>query len=183
MIIRLDHIAILTTSLEKTVGKLPVSFTPQAVEEQPKEGTREQYVRWPSDTGPSLLFMEPSHEGPYQRALEKRGPGLHHLGCVTDNLEDAVHYFAKQTLLLHPISLKTYNNRTVWMCRPGVPFLLELYQSSEIIMEGADRVSIDLPASSPGMATIGFIPGTEVRFSANKQIAISIGNLRLIVSP
>jgi hypothetical protein len=42
MIIKLDHIAILTTSLEKCIDQLPASVNPQAIEEQPTEGTSDE---------------------------------------------------------------------------------------------------------------------------------------------
>lgn len=176
MIIQLDHIAILTTSLEQSVKQLPSSFPPERIEEQPKEGTREQYVNWPAGAGPSLLFMQPIQDGPYQGALEKRGPGLHHLGCVTDHLDDAIEYFAKHGLLLHPISLTTYSKHTVWMCRPGIPFLLELYQSSGLISKNESEVLIDLPHSSIIMSSVDFIPQTIVRAADISQIKISAGS-------
>src|SRR5689334_21090346 len=90
MIINLNHIAILTTSLERSVGRLPSSFSVQDMEEQHKEGTREQYVSGLMDHSIFLLFIEPVQEGPYQKALDKRGAGLHHLGLSTDHLGDAM---------------------------------------------------------------------------------------------
>lgn len=41
------------------------------------EGTLEIYIE--REKGNSLLLMEPIRAGAYQHALEKRGPGLHHL--------------------------------------------------------------------------------------------------------
>jgi hypothetical protein len=125
--------------------------------------------------------MQPYKDGPYQRALEKRGPGLHHLACVTDHLESAVEYFAKQGLLLHPISLTTHPKGTVWMCRPRIPFLLELYQSSDPIPENGADVFIDLPRSAMAMPSIEFIPNTIIRSADDSHIKISSSDQALSI--
>jgi hypothetical protein len=87
MDIRIDHIAILTDSLERLSAQFPAHFVAQAIEEQPGEGAREQYVFLPTAGAPSLLLLQAIQAGPYPRAMDKRGPGLHHFGCTINCLK------------------------------------------------------------------------------------------------
>lgn len=150
MILNLDHIAILTANLSATVAELPQWLRLDPPEEQPTEGTLEQYAHWPCEEAPSLLLLEALSDGPYRRALAKRGPGLHHLGCSTDSLDAAVDHFAAQGLFLHPRSRHVASTNGAWMCRPGVPFLVELYVSPEIRPHRAGEVLVRIPASCAG---------------------------------
>ena len=102
MILNLDHIAILTLNLSATASQLSEGLIPENPEQQPAEGTLEQYVCLPSDTAPALLLMQAVDDGPYRTALKKRGPGLHHLGFTTDSIDKAVQHFHRRGLLLHP---------------------------------------------------------------------------------
>jgi len=64
-------------------------------------------------------------EGPYARALARRGPGLHHVAFRCPALDDALE--ALDGWLLHRRSLATVPAaRTAWLARPGVAALLEL---------------------------------------------------------
>jgi len=121
-----NHIAVLVRDLEAVVNSLPDYCKRQSVETQPSEGTREQYVEVYGDSV-SLLFVQPlGTEGPYARALTKRGPGLHHIGCITPSIRKEV---SRQNLLLHPVSLDTFQKGVVWLCKPGLPFLVELMEA------------------------------------------------------
>ena len=184
MVIKLDHIAILTTSLEKCIDQLPASVYPQAIEEQPTEGTREQYVSVQVEDGPALLFLEAIQPGPYQTALEKRGPGLHHLGCTTDSIDEVIGHFSSSGLLLHPISLKTYAREAVWMCRPGVPYLIELYKLSSGISQSEVGVLIELPkTTSVAECCNQCIPGVVVRSSDERVIKIIMNEQSVLIRP
>jgi hypothetical protein len=127
-----DHIAFLTRRLETVTETLPEFCTPGPVESYPGEGTREQYVEVAGMNAPRLLFIQPAGEGPYQNAMLKRGPGLHHIGCITGSIKVMVPHFTKHRLLLHPVSISTIQHRMVWLCRPEVPFLIELMESDEV---------------------------------------------------
>jgi hypothetical protein len=184
MTIKLDHIAILTTSLEKCIDQLPVGFSPQEIEIQPAEGTREQYVSTLSADGPALLLLEPIQPGPYQTALEKRGPGLHHLGCTTDSLDEAVAHFSTTGLLLHPVSLKSYTRDTVWLCRPGVPYLIELYRVPSEIKQPEVEVLIELPRADSACEQCNqHVPGVVVRASDGSVVKVSIDARSVSIRP
>ena len=90
---RLDHVALLTRSVEGTVAKLTQEGTidGQAVgpiETFPAEGTRECYIG--AASGKLLLMEAVGTRGPYVRALAKRGPGLHHVAFTVPDLQSAL---------------------------------------------------------------------------------------------
>lgn len=170
----IDHIAILTESLERSANQLPDHLETQTIENQPGEGTREQYVKLPSADTPSILLMQAVAPGPYRRAIEKRGPGLHHFGCATDHLDYAVEYLGGKGLLLHTISLTTYVHRGVWMCRPGVPFLIELFETKGTVNR-VPPVTIDIPATDArGYRSYSYIPSLDVNTVAGQGVRIRI---------
>lgn len=122
----LDHIALVVRELEPALARCQAAGLPAGpIEDFPAEGTREVYLG--DSTGSALLLlMQPtSDEGPYARALRKRGPGLHHVALRVPQLER----FARELRgwLLHPASLETLaSSRTVWLARPGVGALVEV---------------------------------------------------------
>ncbi|MBC2605609.1 hypothetical protein [Pelagicoccus albus] len=166
----LDHIAILTDSVEVTADSLPSSLTRFPIESFESEGTREQYIELSDRMGTKLLLIEATGVGPYSRTMAKRGPGLHHFGYITDELDEAVKYFARWGMLLHPISMETMKRQTVWMCRPEVPFLIELSHSEtkEKPMPDA-QISIGIAGS---FSDIIWLPG--MRLTGTNQSEVSL---------
>lgn len=70
-----SHVAILVPSVRKAADHLrQFDFQIGKEEDWDGEGTREIYIE--KDKANSLLLMEPIKPGAYQRALDKRGPGL-----------------------------------------------------------------------------------------------------------
>jgi hypothetical protein len=134
-----DHIAVLTTDLRRQSDALPSSCRKEAIESFPAEGTREQYVEL-AERVPRLLLLQPIGAGPYSRALKKRGPGLHHVGVKTQSIKALVPRISELGLLMHPISIQTIEHGVAWLCRPGVPFLIEVAEGKV----GADSGAFDL---------------------------------------
>lgn len=171
----LDHIGILTPSIERSAGHFPPGFTLHDPELMPSEGTREQYATLDSKRGPSVLLLEAVQPGPYQRALEKRGPGLHHLGLATDSLELATAQLHSLGLLLHPDSLKTHAHGCVWLCRPGVPFLVELYKPKELSAADYAPVRIDLPTGQPHSEPLPqLLPGLKIQVHDSEDLTLTV---------
>lgn len=162
-----NHIAILVSDMEAVSSVLPHACTLHASEDQPTEGTRERYVTLGEEETPSLLLMQAISNGPYSRALHKRGPGLHHIGCVCEDLEREIAESDRQRLLLHPISLRTYKYGVVWLCRPGVPYLVELMQNPEECAKPHGKAVIRLPIGTS-------IPQFAKALSSN--LTIEVGN-------
>ncbi len=75
----------LVRSVEKSGRKLEgKGYDIGPVDTFEAEGTKEIYVNY-GNAG-SLLLMEAIGPGPYQRALEKRGPGLHHIAVDVEKI-------------------------------------------------------------------------------------------------
>ena len=127
-----SHVAILVPSVRKAADYLK-QFDFKIGEEEAfeGEGTKEIYVEL--GRANSLLLLEPFKPGAYQRALEKRGPGLHHLAVDVLNLESFLEAITPSGWLLHPVSLKTIKQtKTVWLSRPGFPALIEVHERKEL---------------------------------------------------
>jgi hypothetical protein len=115
----IDHIAVLTADLRCLSDALPAFCRKGAIESFPEEGTQEQYVEI-AERVPRLLLLQPIAEGPYARALKKRGQGLHHIGVKTPSIKALVPSIREQGLLMHPISIQTLEHGVAWLCRPGL---------------------------------------------------------------
>lgn len=126
-----SHVAILVPSVRKAADYLQqFGFQVGKEEVWDGEGTKEIYVE--RDKGNSLLLMQPVKPGVYQRALEKRGPGLHHFAIDVQNLEIYIESLAGSGWLLHPMSVKTMKqSQTAYLARPGFPGLIEVQERKE----------------------------------------------------
>lgn len=129
----LSHVAILVPSAKKTADFLKrFDFQIGAEETFPGEGTREIYIE--SNKGASLLLMEALESGPYRRAFEKRGPGLHHIGIDVLNLKGFIESIAGSGWLLHPKSVRTMDEtKTAYLARPGFPGLIEVHELKKLV--------------------------------------------------
>lgn len=135
IVARPSHVALLVPSVRRTADFLKrFDFQIGPEGEFEGEGTREIYIE--GDKSNSLLLMEPIGPGPYQRALDKRGPGVHHLAVDVDNVEGFLHHISGSGWLLHPSSVQTLKrNQTAYLARPGFPALIEVHQQ----VAGAER--------------------------------------------
>lgn len=179
-----DHIAVLVNSIEAVQGAIPESCTSHELKEQPTEGTLEQYITFGDDKVPALLLMQAVEEGPYKRALEKRGTGLHHIGCVCGNIDDELASGAAKQMLLHPISLKTYRRGTIWLYRPGTPYLIELMENEEQNVIRHENALLMLPASINIPEYAREIPGDiVVKNSTDDSIVLKISGIEMKFDP
>ena len=148
-----SHVAILVPSAKKAAEFLQqFNFKIGSEEIWEGEGTKEIYVE--RDKGNALLLMEPFKTGAYQRALDKRGPGLHHLAIDVLNLESYIESLSGTGWLLHPRSLKTIKQvQTAYLARPGFPGLIEVQESKELINSApfVDEVSIQIDSALLGL--------------------------------
>ena len=177
----LHHIAVLVKSLSSVEKSLPGELERLSVEHFPNEGTREQYIDLSPSGRPSLLLIEAVGDGPYRSALQRRGAGLHHLGFVTDHLSEAADHFARQGLLLHPITLKTLEQRVIWMCRPGIPFLVEAVGVDEL----EEPVPPTITMAIPGLEVdrIDWAPDLSISRSDDALIRVSTDGVSFQMSP
>ncbi len=126
----LDHIAILVRSIEQTLkaNSIPKEHINET-KEFPSIGTKEVYIGSDQELG-RILLMEATGEGPYYRALQKRGPGIHHIAITVPSLSQFVNNISSSGWLLHPISLEYSKHKQIYVCRPGNPTLFEVIESS-----------------------------------------------------
>ena len=168
---QLDHIALVVPQLEPVLARLDhVAGQIGPVEAFPSEGTREVYV---GEGAAKLLLMEPtSSEGPYARALAKRGPGLHHVALHTPDL--AGFLGEVRGWLLLPASAQTIaNSKTAWLARPGVPTLLEVHEAP--LTSGEPLVSaVELPAELGNL-----YPTAGLTRSPDEATWLTIGGVRM----
>lgn len=126
MSVYIDHCAVLVADIEEALKKLPASCVHGEIHTYISEGTREVYVHHPESDQASILLMQAVSDGPYQRAMQKRGPGLHHICIRVENISEFIEEIASSGFLLHPKSLATFSHGVIYLCRPGIPFLVEV---------------------------------------------------------
>jgi hypothetical protein len=132
---RLDHAALLVRSLEALLPVLAArGWLAEPIRSYPKEGTRETYVAAGGaglKAPGRLLLVEPAGEGPYARALARRGPGLHHLGLTATDLSAFAASLPASGWYVHPFSLRGGAKLgDLWLFRPGFPALVEVFQGA-----------------------------------------------------
>jgi hypothetical protein len=179
----LSHIALVVQSLAATTRRLePCTAHFAAIEEQPLERTREQYVG-PADASAMLLLCEPTDpDGPYGSALARRGPGLHHIGLSVPKLVDYLAALAGSGWYLLPQSARTIPRGGAWLARPGVHTLVELCEMPERVGEPF-VTGIEIPMLEPDqdlIARLG-LPGQPlqgVRAVAAGPATMTIGERR-----
>lgn len=152
-----SHVAVLVPSVRKATNYLQ-QFDFQIGKEEvwEGEGTKEIYVE--RDKANSLLLVESIKPGAYQRALEKRGPGLHHLAIDVLNLESYIESLVGTGWLLHPMSIKTIKqSETAYLTRPGFPALIEVQERKKLVERALFVEGISLKMDSSLVGLLNFI--------------------------
>jgi hypothetical protein len=129
-----SHVAVLVPSVKKSADYLK-TFGFEIGPKEEFEETFEIYVQGQQRN--SLLLMEAKESGSYRRALQKRGPGIHHLAIDVLNIEDFLHSLSGSGWLLHLNSIQSLKNyRTAYLARPGFPALIEVQEKKKLSTEG-----------------------------------------------
>jgi methylmalonyl-CoA/ethylmalonyl-CoA epimerase len=151
-----DHVALVVRRLEPVLERLP-RLDPGPIEDFPREGTREVYL---GDGAARLLLMQPTRpDGPYGRALAKRGPGLHHVAVNVPDL-DAFLARVRGWLVVPACVPGLASARTAWLARPGVAALLEVHEGEP--PAGPPLVErIELPGPLPVEPRPGLAPSDD----------------------
>lgn len=147
--ISLDHLGLLVRSAERSSQHFRSrGIEVASPEDFPGEGTREIYVGSSSQDG-KVLLLESIGPGPYASALQRRGPGLHHVALRVEDLGSFVRSLGSSAWLLHPISLSSFaESETVWLARPGTPVLIELIASKTPPRRNSLVTKLGLPLSA-----------------------------------
>ncbi len=140
----LDHVALVVQQLESVIERLS-GLEPGPIEVFPSEGTREVYL---GEGAARLLLMEPTEaSGPYARAIDKRGPGLHHVALNVPDM-DAFLARVRGWLVVPACIPDLVSARTAWLARPGVATLLEVVEG-EPASGTAVVEQVELPGELP----------------------------------
>ena len=141
-----SHVAILVPSVDKAAQYLQ-NFNFQFGPKEEFEITREIYVHMEKSN--SLLLMEPKGPGSYQRALEKRGPGIHHFAIDVLDVNSYLHSIRNSGWFLHLNSLSALKNyQTAYLARPGFPALIEVQEKEQLSDSPLFVEKITLPLDS-----------------------------------
>ncbi|MCB0421303.1 MAG: hypothetical protein KDD61_09915 [Bdellovibrionales bacterium] len=174
----LNHIAILVESIESVVGKIQVPKSHLGVlEEFPSEGTKEMYIGGSNQMG-RLLLMQAIGDGPYKRAMEKRGPGIHHIALDVLSIDSFVSNLSGSGWLLHPKSLEFYSNhRSVFLCRQNVPVLIEVQERKKLEEDNFFISELELPFGEERLMNSLLCD----RLKIGVDIKMKIGNEQVLV--
>jgi hypothetical protein len=172
-----SHVALLVPSARKAADYLSQFGFQIGPEDRFADiGTLEIYVEG-SKTN-SLLLMEATGPGPYQRAFDKRGPGLHHLAIDVINLQSFIDSIAVSGWLLHPKSLKTLSHQTIYLARPGFPGLIEVKQKDRLGTADLFVKEINLNLDSNATALLKAIGLTSV-IKPGKDLLLALGEHKI----
>jgi hypothetical protein len=115
--------------------------------------------------------------------MQRRGPGLHHVAVGVPSVETYVDRLARQhspRWLLHPkslASLKAY--ATVWLTRPGIPALVEVFEQPDMVSAREElAVGIGLPCTARESALLDALDCPALHRSADDQAWIHIDDTR-----
>jgi len=175
----LDHVAILVRDLNHARSAvLPWGFPVQNPSFFEGEGTTEVYAGEPY-RGSRVLLMAATAPGPYQEALERRGPGLHHLGIRVPSMEHFLASIQGTGWYLHPISVSAIQKGgAVYLARPGAPLLIEVeeaeIQKPALLAPVVERVRVQVSSQSAEKLSCLDIP--ELYWSLNEATALLIGS-------
>ena len=141
-----SHVALLVKSVDNSSSFLnSQGIKTQDPETFESEGTKEVYVGSYGTQSGLLLLLEAISEGPYKKALIKRGPSLHHLAIDVLNVEQFSALAQKVGWKLHPISEETMSYKTIWLFCKGIPTLIEVHQKKELSTKPLKVSKLELP--------------------------------------
>ncbi len=177
-----SHIALLVPSVEASAQFLKSrgleAGTPETFE---SEGTKEVYVgSYATQTG-LLLLLEAISDGPYKKALEKRGPSLHHIALDVLNIEKFVMKAQRVGWKLHPTSEQTMEYQTAWLFLKGVPTLIEVHQKKELSSKPSKVSLVEIPIVKDQIPIFAGI-GLKDFISLGQDLSLTIGGQKLSFS-
>lgn len=156
----LSHVALLVPSVDKSASYLTAQgFKCGEAETFESEGSKEVYVGDYQEQSGLLLLVEPNGDGPYQRAMSKRGPSLHHIGIDVLDMKEFLSEATKIGWQLHPIS----NSKVAWLFFKGMP-LLEIHEKKILSNKPAKIYEIQFASQFKDQAILDWVLGKKTSY-------------------
>ena len=173
----LNHIAFLVSSVERSAEVFRRLGCPVGAREVWEgEGTAEIYVGDDAQSA-RVLLMEPILPGAYDRAMKKRGSGLHHIAIDVQDLEGFVSDLSGSGWYLHPMSVRTMpKTRTAWLARPGTPLLVEVQERIEVRPAGPFVTRLELPLTTKEQSMMTALLVTAVVTTSNGEACLYLND-------
>ena len=176
----LNHVAVLVHSVDRAAKVLAshgLHVGPK--EEWDGEGTAEIYAG-EKHLAAKLLLMEPIKPGAYARAMEKRGPGLHHVAVDVFDLEGFVTGLSGSGWYLHPKSVLTIRKtQTAWLARPGTGMLIEVQQRQDLAGASPFISRLELPLTEREQGMVAALGDIQLRPSEDNATWLVVGEHRI----
>lgn len=178
---KLSHVAFLVPALKEAV-QVPESMGLFINPLDSFEETLEIYVGEDSFDG-RLLLMEAKESGSYRKALEKRGPGLHHIAVDVLDLESYVASLSGSGWLLHLNSLRYAKQmRLVYLARPGFPGLIEVQEKKELSPAPSFISKFEVPFMAKQMKMMEALGVVGIQPSEDSNYWLTCGGKRFVAN-
>lgn len=172
----LSHVALLVPSVDKSAAYLSaLGYKCSKAEIFESEGTKEIYVGNYQENSGLILLLEAVGEGPYKKAMNKRGPSLHHIAIDVLDMNDFLTNAKKVGWKLHPIS----NSKTAWLFFKGMP-LLEVHEKKILSNKPTQISEIQFPFKNEGTAALDQIIRNKISFG--DELSLIADGLKLSFS-
>lgn len=165
----LSHLGILVPSVERAA--IPFAEKNILVNHTKKfenEGTQEKYIGSFNTHSALPLLIEAFKEGPYQSAMKRRGPGIHHFGIDVLNRDEFLKLAMDAGWRVHPLG------NTMWLMHSGVP-LIEVQQCNPLMTTPPLIQKISFPMSSDQLHLFEKI-GLGSLITSSKMVSLTIAN-------
>lgn len=173
----LSHVALLVPSVDASARFLNshgiATGEPESFD---SEGTKEIYVGSYDQQRGLLLLLEAISAGPYQRAMEKRGPSLHHIALDVRDITAFTEKAQSSGWKLHPVSEDTMAYKTAWLFLEGISTLIEVHQKKELSQKPSKISKVHLPLQQSQMPLFQGIGLGEVITPDNEVLLVIDGH-------
>ena len=129
----LNHVAVVVRSIENFIKENNISedFIGD-IDTFEAEGTREVYIGEQASSA-KLLLMQPIAPGPYKRALQTKGEGIHHIALEVLDIADFLGNMEGSGWAVHVKSWNLYKNtKTIFLVRAKEKVLVEIMEVKKL---------------------------------------------------
>jgi catechol 2,3-dioxygenase-like lactoylglutathione lyase family enzyme len=164
----LSHVALLVPSVDKSASYLSSrGLTCGKAEAFEAEGTKEVYVGDYQNQSGLLLLLEPIGDGPYKRAMTKRGPSLHHIAIDVLDMKKFTFQASQSGWQLHPVS----NDQTSWFFQKGLP-LLEVNEKKTLSTKPLKISELQISLPNKALSVLNEVLGKKISYGDELRLVV-----------